>query len=107
MGRIETLPTCDSFTGVKVKVALSIVQDEVAGRFPILKGQVPDVIDEKEKLRGKASNLFGEVVVRSRLEWQANDVRRPTHQFPQLLVLILLRARSLPGSMGSGKRSTG
>ena len=90
MGRPETPPTCGPVAGIEMKFALPILQDEGPGEFPILKCQIADVIDEKEKLRWEVPNLSGKVVMRTRFERQADNIGRPTHQLPQLLVRVHL-----------------
>ena len=49
-----------------MKISLSVLQDETPGDFAILKGQIPDVIDEEQEFGGKVLNLPGEVIMSTR-----------------------------------------
>ena len=65
MGCFEKSPTRSPFAGIEMKLSLPILQDEAPGDFSILKGQITDVIDEKQKFGRKVPDLLGEVVMRT------------------------------------------
>ena len=67
MGCLEKLPTRSTFAGIEMELSLPILHDEVPGDISILKGQVTDVIDEKQKFGWEVPDLLGEIIMRTGL----------------------------------------